>query len=438
MSHSRIRPINIQRMSRRGLLQLAGVGAGASVIAACAPSGGNDPAPAASTGGEAEDFSFASWSLTEEAAEPVITAQLEAFGDEAGISISPVSYPFNEYLNQLTLQVRGGEFTGAAQLDIAWLSTLAALGKLQDLSALTEGRGYLDAGLSVGQYDGVQYGLPWTLGAIGLIGNSELLEQVGVTEAPADIEAFEDVLRELKQIGDGVVPYAASTKVAQLKDAQTWMQTFGCTLVEDGQVTIGDDASVEAITWYKRLYDDGLIGADVDRFDARSLFAQGKAALYDDAPVGRSAVLADSPDSDLGSKLVPWTRPVVNAGDQPRDLAWGHLIVVVDGAGSATAAEFAQWVTSDETVVVDYFDDLGLPPTIEAGLASDSVTSDQFISDFAERITATSTPSPFWAYPQYGQIDAAIAEHVQAALIGTATPQEAMDAARDEAQALID
>src|SRR5690554_1712662 len=147
-------------LSRRNLLQFMALGAGVGTLAACSPSG-SDPAPANSPAGEgqaaAQDFSFASWSLSEEAAKPVITGQLEAFGSEKGVTISPVSYPFNEYLNQLTLQVRGDQFRGAMQLDIAWLATMAALGKLKDLAPLTDGRGYTEAALSVGQFDGVQY-----------------------------------------------------------------------------------------------------------------------------------------------------------------------------------------------------------------------------------------------------------------------------------------
>ena len=436
-------PVIDTTVSRRNVLQLLGIGAGAVTLAACAPSGGGTATPVAtatpraSVAAAAENFSFASWSFSEEAAKPVIQGQLDAFGGSKGVTVAPVSYPFNEYLNQVTLQTRGGQFSGAAQLDIAWLGTLAALGKLQDLSSLAEGRGYTPAALQAGQFDGVQYGLPWTMGAIGLVTNTEILSRVGVETLPTKVEEFEAVLRELKALGDGTIPYAASTKVAQLKDVLVWMQTFGCTLLEDGTVTIGDDASIEAITWYKRLYDDGLIAPDVDRFDARSLFSQGKAAMYDDAPVGRAGVLKESPDTELGSKLAPASRPVLKSGDDPRALAWGHTVVVVDGEGAATAGEFAQWLTSDEKVVVDYFTALGLPPTTEAGLSSSAVTSDAFISAFGERITATATPSPFWAYPQYGQIDTVIAEKVQAVLVGQSDAATAMGEAREAAQALI-
>lgn len=427
-------------MSRRTLLGALGLAGGAAILAACAPSapsGGPSSASTATTGTRAENFSFASWSLSEEAPKAVIEAQLAAFQGANDITVAPVTYPFAEYLNQLTLQTRGGQFSGAAQLDIAWLATLAALGKLVDLSGLAQGRGYTEAGLNASKVDGVQYGLPWTLGAIGLVANQEILGRVGADDVPETIDEFTNLLRELKGLGDGLIPYAASTKVAQLKDVQIWMQTFGSPLLENGKVTIGDDASVEAVTWYKTLYDEGLIAADVDRFDARSLFSQGRTAMYDDAPVGRSAVTNESPITNLADLLVPCARPVLNAGDTARALAWGHTVVVVDGDGSGTAGEFAQWLTSDPETVVGYFTDLGLPPATTEQAVTDAVAQDAFIAAFAEKITADATPSPFWVYPQYGQIDTVINEKVQAAIVGQTPVATALAEARDAAQALI-
>lgn len=429
--------------SRRSILKIMGAGAGvlgAGALAACAPSTGgstSSPSAAPSESITPTDFSFAAWSLSEEAPKPVIEALVGAFGGENGITIAPVSYPYNEYLNQLTLQVQGGQFTGAAQIDVAWLGALASMGKLRDLGTLTDGRGYTDAALQAGQYDGTQYGLPWTIGAIGLVSNSALLQQAGVDEAPVTIEDFEAALVKLQGLGNGIIPYAASTKVAQLKDILVWMQTFGSPLLEGDTVTIGDDASVEAITWYKSLYDQGLIAPDVDRFDARALFSQGRAAIYDDAIVGKGAVVKDSPDPDLASKLDPISRPVVKDGDDPRAMFWGHAIVVVDGEGADTAGQFAQWVTSDEDTVVGFFEDLGLPPTTEAGLSSDVVSGDAFTSAFSERITATATTNPFWKYPQYAQMETAVAEQVQAVLVGSSSPADAMNAAGEAVQALI-
>lgn len=427
-------------ISRRQVLQILGIGAATATLAACAPTGtGAASAPTAAAGGNftPTDFRFASWSLTEEAAAPAIKALLSKYSSAEDIAIEEVSFPYNEYFNQLMLQVRGGQFAGAAHVDVAWLGSLAALGKLQDVTALTTGRGYTESALTAAQFDGVQYAFPWTIGAIGLVTNSAILQQAGIDEFPTTVDGFESALKDLKALGSGLIPYAASTKAAQLKDILIWMQTFGSPLLKGGEITIGDDASIEAVTWYKGLYDQGLIAADVDRFDARSLFAQGRAALYDDAPVGRGAVTKESPDPDLASKLEPVSRPVLKKGDTPRALVWGGAIAVIDGEGAETAADFGRFVTSDTETVLEDYETRGLPPVTEEALSSDVVTSDDFGSRFGERITATATTNPFWQYPQYAQIETAIAERVQAVLVGQQSPADAMKAAGDAAQQLI-
>ncbi len=425
--------------SRRRLLQLLGAGVGAAGLAGCAPSAPEDSRPSAggSPAGDSTDFSFASWSLSEEAAAPVVQAQLDAYAGAHGIAIDGVTYPFNEYLNQLVLQIRGGQFSGAAQLDVAWLGVVAPLGALRDVGAVVSGGGYTDTAVRAGQVDDAQWGVPWTIGAIGLVTNAELLGRVGATTAPETIEDFEALLTELKALGAGIVPYAAMTKPAQMKDILTWMETFGSPLIDGDTVTIGDEPSVEAVAWFKRLYDAGLIAPDVDRFDARALFGQGKVGIYDDAVKGTAATIADSPDPELAAKLDGIARPVLAAGDSPRSLLWGHVIVVVDGDGADTATDYAHWVTSDEGTVVRYFEDILAPPALEAAADAPEVTAHALTAAFNERVTPTATASPFWRFPQYAQMEIAVAERVQSVLVGDSSPADAMRAAGEAVQALI-
>ncbi|MEU4477882.1 extracellular solute-binding protein [Micromonospora sp. NPDC023966] len=423
------------KLSRRDMLRLVGVGVGAlglGGVAACAPSA---EGPEKDKAKSATDFSFASWSLADNASKAKIEQLMSGYGSKAGVTVKGVPLAYNAYLNQLTLQVRGGQFTGAAQMDIAWLAGLAALGKLRDLGDVAKDAGYTEAALSSGQVEGKQVGLPWTTAAIGLIANRDLMQKAGITTAPTTIADFETALRALK--GTGVIPYAASTKIAQLKDILIWMQTFGSPLLDGDKVTVGDDASIEAVTWYKKLYDEKLIAPDVERVDARTLFAQGKAAMYDDAIVGRDFVVKGSPDKSIADKLDPIARPVKNSGDKPRAVQWGHAVVVVEGDGANTATDFAKWLTSDEQTVLGYFKDLSLPPTTTKALASEQVKTDAFTSQFSERITATATPNPFWKYPQYAQMETAISEQVQAVLVGRSKPADAMREAGRAVQALI-
>ncbi|MFC4852267.1 hypothetical protein [Actinophytocola glycyrrhizae] len=425
--------------SRRRMLQILGAaGLGAAGLAACAPAP-KETAPLAADDPRADEktFSFASWTLNEEAGKPVVQGMIDTISAKDGLTVDGISYPYNEYLNQLTLQVRGDKLVGAAQLDIAWLGALASLGKLRDLGDAAKDGGYTETALESGKYQGKQLGLPWTTGAIGLVANSELLSRAGITEFPETIEDFEAALVELKGLGGGVVPYAASTKVAQLKDILFWMKTFGSPLLDGDTVTIGDDASVEAVAWYKKLYDQKLIAPDVDRFDARALFSQGRAAIYDDAIVGKGTVVKDSPDPALADKLEPVARPVLKSGDDPQAQLWGHVIVVVEGVAANTATSFATWMTSDQAATDELFAKLALPPTTEKGLASSAVANDPFTKAFSEKITKTASQNPFWRFPEYAQMETVIAEQVQAVLIGSSSPADAMRTAGEQVQALV-
>jgi multiple sugar transport system substrate-binding protein len=431
-------------LSRRSFLRGLGLGGLAlGGLAACgvapaaaptiAPAGAASQPAAAQAAGA---FKFTAWSLNEGASKTAIESIVTKYQQQSGAQIATAAYPFNEYLNQVVLQSSGGQISGAAQLDIAWLAALAATGKLRDLGPQAQGAGYTSAALSSGQLNGVQYGLPWTTGSIGLLANSELLDQAGVAGLPTTVEEFEAALEQLKALGNGVVPYAAMTDVAQLKDIIPWIWTFGGTVIADGKVTLGDAGSVQALEWFKSLLDRGLIAPDVDRFDARQLFSQGKVGFYDDAIVGKASVLKDSPVADLASKIKPLARPKAVA-ETPQALLWGHLVVVFEGEGAESAAEFAKFITSDQATSLDYFSQLSLPPTTDAALAAETVQQDSYTSSFTSEITRYARANPFWPYAESAQMEKILGEQVQAVLIGSASASDALQQANAEISKLI-
>ena len=432
-----------ENISRRGLLKVLGVGAGAvaagPLLAACAPST-SAPKPADSEAALKDDgvkeFAITSWAYNEANTKQPLQDEIDKYtAAHSGVKISTPSFPYNDYLNQLLLQVRGGTVVGAMQLDVAWLATLAATGKLVDLSSVAKGVDYTDAALALGKSNNVQYALPWTQAGIGILANQEIMTKAGITKAPATIDEFEQAMAAIK--GQGVTPYAAMTKPDQLKDIIPWMWTFGAKLVEDGKITIGDEASVAAVTWYKKIYDLKYSAPDVNRVDARALFSQGKCCFYEDAISGKSTVIKSSPDKDLASKVTTIARPVAKSGDKPQHLAWGQVVAVFDGKGVAAAADFAKTITSETSYTTPWFTKAGLPPTTKAGLAAPDITGDKYSSDFAKNIATYSTADPFWVYPQFSQMEVALAQAVQGILIGKTSVQDGLNAAKAQMTSLM-
>lgn len=386
----------------------------------------------------ANDFTFTGWSLNEGLSRDVILGISDGYAADNGLTITPVAFPFNEYLNQVILQANGAQLSGAVQLDVAWMAPMAKLGVLADLTAAVPEGVYTDAALQSCQVEGVQYGLPWTTASIGMVANQELLTAAGVTELPTTVAEFEAALEALKAYNGDVIPYAAITDVAQLKDIIPWIYTFGGEIIgEDGAVVMNDEGSVAAVEWYASLLERDLIAPDVDRFDARSLFAQGNVGFYDDAIVARSLAAGNKP-ADLELTVVPLPRPVLNEGDAPQSMLWGHCVGVVNDDKTAAATDFALYLTGTPDVGVSYFEQLSLPPTTLEALANDVVTSDTYVSTWSNEVTASATPNPFWGYVESARMEALLGEAVQAVLVGDASAADALTEASEEIADLVE
>lgn len=384
------------------------------------------------------DFTFTGWSLNEGSTRDVIMQGVGEFADANGVTISDVAYPYNEYLNQVILQARGGNLTGLVQMDVAWMAPLAAMGGLKDLSDVIEDGVYTEAALSSCQVNGMQYGLPWTTASIGMVANMEMLEAAGVTEIPTTVAEFEAALEALQAYNPDVIPYAAMTDTAQLKDIIPWIWAFGGDIFDaDGNVSLADGAAAEAVAWYADLLERGLIAADIDRFDARQLFAQGLVGFYEDAIVANALAAKNKPE-DLEITVVPVPRPVVNEDDATQALLWGHCLAVVDDEAGDTAADFAVYLTSDAAVTTRYFEGLSLPPTNVEILDSDVVQSNEYVANWTAGITATARPNPFWPYAEAARMEGILGEKVQSVLVGDMSAADAMAEAAEDIADLID
>lgn len=384
-----------------------------------------------------DGITFTSWSLNEELAGSVIRPIIDTYESASGVTVSEVAYPYNEYLNQVILQANGGQLSGAVQMDIAWMATLSGLGVLADLGPYVEEGVYTEAGLQACQVDGVQYGLPWATASIGMVANQELLTAAGITELPTTIEEFEAALETLKAYNPDVIPYAGMTDVAQLKDIIPWIWTFGGDVFDaDGNVVLTSEQTVAAEEWYAGLLERGLIAPDVDRFDARQLFAQGLVGFYDDAILARSLAAANAAEG-VEITVVPVPRPVLAEGDAPQSLRWGHCVVVLNDANTEAAANFAVYLTSDEAANTTFFEQLGLPPASLAVVNSEAFQSDGYTATWTEQITATTRTNPFSFYAEGAQMETTLNDASQAILIGDETAADALAEAAEDISDMV-
>ncbi|MFV0413721.1 MAG: ABC transporter substrate-binding protein [Oscillospiraceae bacterium] len=405
-------------------------------LAACGgTSAGNSTAPAASgsAAAGAAELVWAGWSGEEEGSKAIFEEMRTGFETESGNTVKWVGWPWADTAQQLLIRNQGNEQLDIAQVDISIFATLAEAGVLADLNEVV-GESYFtqnfeEAALAVGNREGKQLAMPWSMASISMVYNPEILAKAGWQTPPATVEEFEKCLADVAAMDSSIIPYAVATKDATIAgDFAPWLWTFGGAIYDEGgNVSINSAKAVECVEWYQGLLANNYIRMDMSRFDARQLFAQGKVAFYDDAVVAKGTAVSNGVDpANVSEVCSAMLRPVVNSGDAPQSVMWGHMLVVFDKSEVKTqAADFAKYLVS-EPVAMNYFENNGMPPVLKAVIASDTVQNDAYAKGFMNS-TETARLEETALMAKGAEVKTIIVEELQAALLNSKTAQQAMD-----------
>ena len=415
----------------------SGSSAGSRETTAAAKESTKSEAPAAAESTEAakgETIVWAGWSGEEEASKDIFQRMMDAYRTKTGNDVTWVGWTWADTAQQLLIRTQGGEQLDIAQTDIAIFNTIANAGVLADLNEVL-GEDYLksnfqESALEVGNIDGKQYGMPWSMASLSMIYNPEILKEAGWDNPPSTMEEFEKCLADIKALGGDIIPYAVSTKDATCAgDFMPWLWTFGGSLfAEDGSVSVDSPEAVACVEWYQNMLAKEYISMDVGRGEARQMFAQGRVAFYDDAVVAKGqAVNNGVAPENVVNVCSAMLRPVRNAGDKPQSTMWGHMLVIFKDSGhKEAAAEMAKVLVSDE-VAMDYFTNNGMPPVTNSMSEKEEVKNDAYLNAFL-RSTATARLEETARMSNASEVKSIITEELQYALLGQ----------KDAAQAIKD
>ncbi|GAA1131371.1 MULTISPECIES: ABC transporter substrate-binding protein [Microbacterium] len=426
------------QLSRRAFLggSTALVALGALTLAGCATPAGPGSVTATNAATKAKTINFYGNSLGEEALKPAWQGILDGFSSKAGVKVAPVIYPYDQAATQLALTGRSGKLLGVGQSG-GW-QVLTPMNVLADLTDLAKGLGIPQGVLDSYTMDGKLLVLPLTAAGIGLITNGEIAKSVGITSGMS-VEKFATALEKIKSQDSSLIPYAAVTKASELKDAVHWMWGFGSDVVTDDLVcTLGDAESVKAITWYKSLQDDGLTQTNVARSDARILFASGRTALYDDAPLASTFVKTNGGAQNIVDNIGAISRPTVGS-KKSYNRAWGSGLFASAGEGELTSREFITYAATNVKAATALYERSAVAPA--AKTVADQIpalAADKFQAAFRTEVSEHARGAAWDRVAVTAQIDAAIGGGIATILAGQVDVQAGLNALKKEVQGLLD
>lgn len=161
--------------------------------------------------------------------------------------------------------------------------------------------------------------------------------------------------------------------------------------------------------------------------DMKGPFIAGKLAMFTSGPW----VVDSLKQANIDGK---WAIAPLPKGDQAASVLGGlDLIMLANSSHKAEAGKFLSWLMQDN-VQTDWATSLHYIPVKKSLYDNPAFKSDPLIEEFRAVLdTARSRPT----IPQAGEVDSAFGNAVQAALSGTRTPQEALNAAAQQANAAL-
>ena len=421
----------------------------ATLLSACAPAA--TPTPAAPPATEPPQATAAPTEAPVATAEPVTlqywhthsdteAAQLDqviaAFeAANPGITIEPTRYAYNDFKTALLTAISGDVAPDAVRMDIAWVSEFADQGALTQLDGNLPGFDTIIADtfpgpLSTNLWQDHYYGLPLDTNTQVLLWNKGLFEAAGLTAPPATMEEFAAVACQLtdeakKQYGyaQGGTYFWAPAPVFYAMGGK----------ITDEKITtatgyVNSPESVAAFTMLKDLYDQGCLSPNLlgGGIATDAGHAEGTYAMIIDGPWMVDIYKNNYPDFEVNFAPIP-TGPQGTTSS----VVGGEDVVVPEGSANQEAAmKWAAYLLTPEAQKM--MAAVGQMPTL-ASLAGDPAMPPYF-AVFQEQLKTAQARVP---HPKWSDMDNAINNAYQRMLKGEQTPQEALDQAAEEINALL-
>lgn len=362
-----------------------------------------------------------------------VVAALEAANP--GIKVKTTRYAYDDFKPALLTALAGGEAPDTARMDIAWVSEFANQDALLQLDGTLPDFDKIAAGtfpgpLSTNFWKGHYYGLPQNTNTQVLLWNEDNFKAAGISTPPQTLDELADDACKLTDKSKETYGYA-------LGGTYFWapapiFYAMGGQVVDDKITTatgyVNGSKSVAAFTMLKDLYDKGcispnLLGGGIGTADGH---ATGKYAMIIDGPWMVDIYKGTYPNFKVNFVPIPTgpdgaTSSVVGGED---------VVIFADSKHQEAAMKWATFLLSPEAQKM--MAQVGVVPTLSSLIGDSSLPP--YFGVFLEQLKTAKARVP---HPKWSDMDGAINNAFQRMLRGEQTPQEALDQAASEINALL-
>ena len=352
-------------------------------------------------------------------------AFMEEFPD---VSVEVTAVPWDAAHDRIVTAIAGGEVPDVSLIGTTWMGEFAVLGGLEPTPDSIDPSQFFEGAWDTTVVDGVSYGVPWYVETRVLYYRTDLAEEGGFNQAPANW----DELTQLAQATvDGGAEYGISLQPGGIGAWQTFMPFFwqagGEIVDEENNFTIDSEACVESLTYYDSFFEAGLSQDTVSDVPVEGLFADGSVGAFISGPWMIGVI------TDAGADPETWAlahQPTEASGTS--FVGGGNLAVFEQSDNKPAAWAFVEYLSRPE-VQVTWYETVNDLPAVQAAWDDDALAGDELLSAFGEQLDDAKSPP---AIPTWEQIASALDGQIEQVTVGDTSPEDGCQAMQEEAESI--
>jgi multiple sugar transport system substrate-binding protein len=352
------------------------------------------------------------------------------------VSIKLEFVPYEQLHDKITLAAGSGQGYDTVLYDVIWPAEFAENNILTDVTSRIDPAtksAVEDGAWTTVYYKDKAYGMPWSVDSKYLFYNKEMLQKAGIANPP---KTWDELLADAKIIKQkGIVDYPIvwswSQAEAVICDYAILLQAYGGKFLdENGKPAFNKGGGLDALKYMVQSLKDGVTNPHSIEYleeDVRGVFSSGKAAFALNWTYMYGLANTNAKESQIVGKVGVVAPPGVD-GKNPIGTVNGAmgLGIPTSSQNKDAAWDYIKFLSSPE-IEAKY---AASSPPIWKSFYEEAAKQNRPDSDLmkaeAESFNALSNRPQV---PDYQQFSARLQQAIQQALLGKATPEDALNAA---------
>ncbi len=397
--------------------------------------GGTSPGAAspdaASPGGGGASGEITAWAMGNEGV--LLGDFVDRYAEEnpdAQVDITPVDWGIAR--DRLLTAIGGNQTPDVSQMGTDMMGEFIETGALAPLAADIDGSRFFEGAFNTGVApDGTAYSVPWYVETRVLYYRTDIAEEAGITEPPANWDELKAMAVAMQD--QGGAEWGISLGTMNWQEYLPFLWSNGGDVMTDGEFTLDSPEAVEALEFYDSFFEEGLSPNQVpEGFDITPAFVQGSHPMFFSGP-WHLGLIAEAGGDGFEDKWAVAPMPAAPGGDTGVSfVGGGNLVVYTDSEEPDLAWDFVQWMTQPETQLA-WYEEATVLPSDRSAWDDPALADDPNVQVFGDQLENTRAQP---AIPTWAEVASAINDQLERVTVGDQDAQGGAEAMQQEAQSI--